>query len=41
MLAVVTRKARVFPEPVLAAPSMSCPWRAKPIASFWISVGLV
>lgn len=35
------RNARVFPDPVLAAPRMSCPCRASPMDSLWISVGVV
>ena len=34
-----TIKARVLPDPVFAAPSMSCPCRARPMDSLWISVG--
>ncbi|KFM64673.1 hypothetical protein X975_02972, partial [Stegodyphus mimosarum] len=33
-------KARVFPDPVLAAPKISCPFKAKPMDSFCISVGV-
>ncbi len=32
-------KAKVFPEPVFAAPRTSLPCKAKPIVCLWISVG--
>ena len=35
------RNASVFPEPVIAAPRISWPCNATPIASRWISVGVV
>lgn len=35
-----TRKARVFPLPVLAAPRTSFPWRARGRARAWMSVSL-
>lgn len=34
------RKAKVFPEPVLAAPKTSWPFKEIGIPAFWISVGI-